>query len=831
MPSYTGYQLVKDENVQQDGSQTGRKRRFRRGMFVLILLLVTLLLLPLNSPWTNSKVPTSAKQSEPLDQCTPPLPLPAKPPSPYNLWASLSVQETSEIQAWLEAPERNLNLTRAEDAALSDNTIFIIEAYYPSKAEALAHLESPDSVNPPERFARVTIHHGSAAEPVIKDYLVGPLPVSSKTTMRELTEIYHRDIPYNARGFLSLTEFLAMWSTFTPEFRGILEDLFNVTLSGDSTNTLVTTGSGPFSFDGSFRRTWVSYKRNVPGPWLHAIDFWNYFDVSGTDPSQWKVLKVVYGKQLFNTYESFLEAYRNGSLERPDRPETDDSWSTRKRVGERRDLDHLPGPRSVSFAGLRFRVDKEKQYVSWMGWGMYLGFNRDMGLSLWDIRFKGERIIYQLAPQEAIAQYGGNDPMQSTTAWQDRYFGMGSSVRDMLPGYDCPQEAVYLPATTRNPVGSVTVEKAICIFEQDTGTPITRHTGYMNGEFGAVKGYVLVVRSIASVGNYDYIFDYTFQLDGTIEVRVSASGYIQGSYWDSTQDAYGVKIRDTSMGNIHDHVINFKVDFDIVGLENSLLETTTSQEEVEQPWLDEDDDWGPTTIQQRVTKRFIENEDDALLRYPVNFQGGYAVVNQAEKNAWGYPRGYTIHPGYNPVHNTVIGSRRLLENANWARYNLAVSRRKDSEPSSSSMWNMNLPGNPVVNFHKFFDGENLTQEDLVAWINVGTHHLPQAEDSPNTKTNVATSSFVLTPLNYFDYDVSMESSNAILLSMPEEPGDAYPYDDYGVKQDFTCVPEPPKPFEYRPLQTFDVEGKKQKPKGIEELRKMAEMYHRVKVEL
>jgi hypothetical protein len=45
---------------------------------------------------------------------------------------------------------------------------------------------------------------------------------------------------------------------------------------------------------------------------------------------------------------------------------------------------------------------------------------------------------------------------------------------------------------------------------------------------------------------------------------------------------------------------------------------------------------------------------------------------------------------------TVVGSKRLLNNANWARYNLAVSVRKENEPSSSSMFNMNLPGKPVV---------------------------------------------------------------------------------------------------------------------------------------
>lgn len=36
---------------------------------------------------------------------------------------------------------------------------------------------------------------------------------------------------------------------------------------------------------------------------------------------------------------------------------------------------------------------------------------------------------------------------------------------------------------------------------------------------------------------------------------------------------------------------------------------------------------------------------------------------------------------------------------------------------------MNLPGAPTVDFHKLFDGENITQEDLVLWISVGTHHL------------------------------------------------------------------------------------------------------------
>jgi len=463
-----------------------------------------------------------------------------------------------------------------------------------------------------------------------------------------------------------------------------------------------------------------------------------------------------------------------------------------------------------------------------MGWGVYLGFDRDMGLSLWDIRFRNERIIYELKPQDALAQYAGNDPFQSSTAWLDRYFGMGHGVRDMLPGYDCPYEAVYLPATTFGLTGILSRDRAVCIFEHDSERPLTRHLGYDKDEFGAVKGYQLVIRSIATLGNYDYLFDYIFHLDGTIEVRLSASGYLQAGYWDTDQRNYGTRIWETTMGSLHDHVINYKVDLDVAGTANSLLKTTTRQEVVTHPWFD--DDWGNEVIQQTIHREYITNEDDALLKHPDNFQGGYAIVNQEEKNKWGTVRGYAIHPGYSPIHGTVVGSKRVLKNANWARYNLAVSRRKETEPSSSSVWNFNLPGAPAVDFHKFFDGENITQEDLVAWVNVGTHHLPQSEDAPNTRTNTATSSFFLTPLNYFDHDVSLDSTNAILLQTPSQPGEPFLVEDYGVRP-VHCVPKAPAPFEYAPVHVFDQRGEEVAFESVEAMRAGSELYHRIKFEL
>jgi primary-amine oxidase len=43
----------------------------------------------------------------------------------------------------------------------------------------------------------------------------------------------------------------------------------------------------------------------------------------------------------------------------------------------------------------------------------------------------------------------------------------------------------------------------------------------------------------------------------------------------------------------------------------------------------------------------------------------------------------------------------------------------------------------------------------------------------------------------------MQSTNAILLTTPARPGDAFPFEDYGVKP-VSCVPEAPPPFEYAP---------------------------------
>lgn len=170
---------------------------------------------------------------------------------------------------------------------------------------------------------------------------------------------------------------------------------------------------------------------------------------------------------------------------------------------------------------------------------------------------------------------------------------------------------------------------------------------------------------------------------------------------------------------------NYKLDFDIAGMRNSLMAISLENEIVQQPWFE--DDWGQDVRQQKIVRKFVTNESDALLDYPKNYEGVYVIVNQEELNRWGYRRSafvvtlrsqavqlvdtqsilgcrqsiwcafclcILLSRALLTCRQTNLDSKRTENNVNFAKHHLAISRRKDSEPSSSTTWNLNLPGAP-----------------------------------------------------------------------------------------------------------------------------------------
>lgn len=55
-------------------------------------------------------------------------------------------------------------------------------------------------------------------------------------------------------------------------------------------------------------------------------------------------------------------------------------------------------------------------------------------MALYDIKFRGERIMYELGLQEALAAYSAANPVQSGQGFMDTFYNMGLLMFDLVPG-------------------------------------------------------------------------------------------------------------------------------------------------------------------------------------------------------------------------------------------------------------------------------------------------------------------------------------------------------------------------------------------------------------
>lgn len=233
-------------------------------------------------------------------------------------------------------------------------------------------------------------------------------------------------------------------------------------------------------------------------------------------------------------------------------------------------------------------------------------------------------------------------------------------------------------------------------------------------------------------------------MDGTITVDAHAPGYVQANYYRPDDEGkWGPRIQQTISGTLHTHVMNFKADFDLVDSANTFVKTDIVVENITQPWYPERGEF--EMMRYNITE--IATEDDGLLAMPANGQSMYTVVNKNAKNRWREPRGYRIIPGLSNVGLPSHRSPFFLKSANFAKQPFAVSRQHDTEPSSSASLNQNVPEAHLVDFCDFFDGEDLIQQDIVTWVNLGMHHYTRSEDIPNTLISEAHSSIMFAPQN------------------------------------------------------------------------------------
>jgi Cu2+-containing amine oxidase len=255
-------------------------------------------------------------------------------------------------------------------------------------------------------------------------------------------------------------------------------------------------------------------------------------------------------------------------------------------------------------------------------------------------------------------------------------------------------------------------------------------------------------------------YDTIFYADGSIENKATASGYLQSTFYDEDlgiDDSVGVKIRNYTVGSLHDHMWSYKVDLDIYGTQNSLhrhdYKTRLFNYSMPIPQ-------GPTLIKTReMTHVMTEQQGLSSMVHDTRHPTCFAIENSNALNAWGTPRGYKVHIVTSTT-QLLNDSAIWMPSAQWTKYNVVVTARKENiteDRVGYGFFDQTHAAEPVKRFDDWaFDGDSIDNTDLVAWVTIGSVHMPVVEDIPITYSIGTSSSFLLKPMNYYDESPLMD---------------------------------------------------------------------------
>jgi primary-amine oxidase len=403
-------------------------------------------------------------------------------------------------------------------------------------------------------------------------------------------------------------------------------------------------------------------------------------------------------------------------------------------------------------------IKLEGSAVSWANWSLRLRPDKRAGLIVSNVTFNdGKRtrdIAYQMNVSEMFVPYMDPDPTWSYRTFIDAgEFGLGALISPLEADVDCPAHAQFMDMTLPNETGEAYVApRMVCVFERVTGDPAWRHYSSGAKAVDGVQQIELVVRHIPTVGNYDYVIDYVFSPQGNIMLRVGATGFdALKSVRAANMDAPSAK-KDTAFGALiapyivapnHDHYINFRLDLDVDGRDNTMiadrfeLKTDASAATRKSYWAIASESW---------TK-------EGALDQPHAAHGGgtsWRIANGNSKNALGQNPSYWIQ-SHGHATSILDPTDPPQARAQFSSSSLWVTHHREGELWASGTYtNVSQEDTGLPVFAK--DQDNIINQDLVVWHTMGFRHATRPEDFPILPTFWHETT--LRPAFFFDKDPS-----------------------------------------------------------------------------
>ena len=402
--------------------------------------------------------------------------------------------------------------------------------------------------------------------------------------------------------------------------------------------------------------------------------------------------------------------------------------------------------------------------VSWQNWILRFGFNWREGLVLYQVDYdeggKRRPILYRASLAEVLTAYA--DPAD-LLSWMETFdegaFGLGRLSVAARPGREVPANArtlsVMLPDLGRAGFSDALNDR-IYVYERDGGSLIQYHQRDISLNARATE---LVIGFIAALGNYTYGFNWVFKQDGAFTFEVELAGEIltkfvhakecsvcdsivggagpdgeKRSYQPTGDDRYGTFVHPNLVGVSHQHWFSLRLDFDIDGARNAVMENNVQRLEMDGSPVD-----GSKSDRYFTTSHTVFDMARAAKRDTNHHSARTWTVFNPQVRRDRRPTGYTIMPGENT--ETIFPSGRQKGTPAFTFHHLWVTPYRDGQLFAAGRYPNQATDTYADTLYSYADDEAVYDRDIVVWYSLGETHVPRVEDYPVMSTAKLSVSF------------------------------------------------------------------------------------------
>jgi len=367
-------------------------------------------------------------------------------------------------------------------------------------------------------------------------------------------------------------------------------------------------------------------------------------------------------------------------------------------------------------------------------------------------------VLYRLSLAEMVVPYAAPEyPHPRKFAFDSGEYGMGVMANELTLGCDCLGQIHYLPGAFVKHDGTPhVVQNCICIHEEDAGV-LWKHTDYRpGGRAQTVRRRRLVVSMVCTLANYEYIFNYMFYQDGSIELEIRLTGILQVYIAaDGEKTPYGTAVAPNISAHYHQHIFSIRVDPMVDGLHNSLVETDITPSPF--PTGSAENFAGNAFL---ATDTILKTETARDYPYEPCRERRWRIVNHARQHySTGKDVGYALGVKGAAVQLLTTHDGWVGRRATFTKKAMWVCRDEEG-PKGGRMWpagkyvpqTKEAPEDSIGNWVK--GGKSIENEDILVYLTIGTTHIPRPEDWPVMPVEHLNITFK--PVSFFAVNPSMD---------------------------------------------------------------------------